>query len=283
MISFDDPEFAARVDGLGFDEADLVDLRAAVDTLTAEEFQAVERAAAALIERMDQPSPTERFWSEPDRPARPRGLIPVLTFVATASEVAARHAALEVPIDVSTDTLADLGEQVRVHRRTFGAFGLHTQEWLTTVWSGRLFALGRLQLELVPHPQQPDEFVLSVHIPATGALTPTAVDASLTRARAFFPRHFPGHRVTGFFCRSWLLDPELAERLPDTNLAVFQRRWTLTEDRWPGEVDTLFFVFQRRGTIDVDALPTTTRLERATVDLLRQGRSWNLCDGYLPW
>lgn len=284
MISFDDPEFVERVDGMGFDEQDVADLRTAVSTVTAEEFAAVEHAAAALIARLDrEPEPSSKFWTEPDLPGRPMGLVAMLTFIVTASEVAARQAERGLPIEVSLATLADLGGQARVHRQAYGVFGLHTQEWLMTVWSGRLYALGRLQFELIADPSGPDGFLLSVHIPATGPLTPAAVDDALGRARAFFPLYFPERPVTGFFCRSWLLDPELAVRLPDTNLAAFQRRWELTGDHRPGDTDTLFFVFHRRGPVGVDELPTTTRLERATVELLREGRSWELYDGQLPW
>ena len=60
----------------------------------------------------------------------PDGVLPMLALVATAPEVAALHAGRGVPADISAATLTDLGQQVWVHRLTYGTFGLHTHGWL---------------------------------------------------------------------------------------------------------------------------------------------------------
>ena len=108
-------------------------------------------------------------------------------------------------------TLADLGQQVWVHRLTFGTFGLHTQDWLTIAWSGALYWLGRLQFNLQP---EDDGWVLSTHIPRTGPLTPESVDQAFAAARDFFATYFPEYPIRAFVCSSWLLDPALTEALP---------------------------------------------------------------------
>jgi hypothetical protein len=115
-----------------------------------------------------------------------------------------------------------------------------------------------------------------VHIPDAGPLAPAACDESFAWAREFFPRHFPSeaHRVAR--CRSWLLDPQLAEYLdPHSNIVRFQRRFELSEDVRDGSDDILWFVFRRRGDVDLEALPQRTTLERAVVTHLRAGRSWH--------
>lgn len=91
--------------------------------------------------------------------------------------------------------------------------------------------------------------------------------------------HFPDYPVRWFHCRGWLLDPTLAELLPDSNLAAFQRRWSLCGEPEPGEEDLLFFVFHRRGQVDPTALPADTALRRVTVDRLVGGRGWNVYNG----
>ena len=105
----------------------------------------------------------------------PDGVLPMLTLVATAPEVAAWHAGRGVPADISAATLTDLGQQVWVHRLTFGTFGLHTHGWLTIAWSGALYWLGRLQFNLQP---ETDGWVLSTHIPRTGPLTPATASTT---------------------------------------------------------------------------------------------------------
>ena len=208
------------------------------------------------------------------------GVPQLLALVATAVDVADFHARRGVPTDVSEASLADLGQQAWVHRRTFGDFGLHTYPWLRIAWSGALYHLGRLQFNL----QSTDgEWVLSTHIPATGPLTPAAVEDSLRQARSFFAEHFADYPTSNFYCSSWLLDPALAAALPaDSNMARFQRRWSLYGEAMRGDEDALFFTFSRRGDVDLTTLPQETTLQRAIVDRLRSGRHWHLWQGRIP-
>ena len=213
-------------------------------------------------------------------PADPDGVLPLLTLVATAPDVAAWHARRGIPADISAASLSDLGQQVWVHRLTSGTFGLHTHDWLTIAWSGALYWLGRLQFNLQP---QNGGWVLSTHIPRTGPLTPEAVDASFAAATRFFASYFPEYPTRDFVCSSWLLDPALTAALPHSNLAAFQRRWRLTGERHDGEADVLFFVFGRRGpTEDLDSLPRDTALRRAILDQLSAGQGWSSLTGRIP-
>ena len=80
----------------------------------------------------------------------------MLALVATAADVYAYHRSRGIDADISWRSLSDLGQQVWVHRQTYGAFGLHTQGWLLVAWSGSLFWLGRLQFELILDPDHAD-------------------------------------------------------------------------------------------------------------------------------
>jgi hypothetical protein len=277
------PGLLARLGFADEDAAAAVDVAARVADRP-DDVARVESVAAALQARIgalsgeggdvlvEEAGDPERFGGV--------GVRSLLALVATAEDVADFHARRGIPADVSWRSLADLGQQVRVHRRTYGNFGLHTYGWMRIAWSGALYWLGRLQFNL-----QLDrgEWVLSTHIPATGPLTPDLVDASLREARTFFARHFPECPSTDFHCCSWLLDPELAAVLPtESNLVRFQRRWRLYGEPKRGDDDVLFFVFSRRGAVELDALPQATTLERAVVQRLRSGQHWSVWDGRMP-
>ena len=208
----------------------------------------------------------------------------VLALLASVPEVRAEHARRRVPDAVSWDSLADLGQQVAVNRRTHKRFGLDTYGWMRTAWSGGLMWLGRLQF--VPKLSAAG-WVLDTHIPATSSLTPEAVDASFAAAVPFFARHFPDCPATAFACTSWMLDPVIGELLPETsNLVQFQRRWTLAESGYRSDESVLYFAFNVRSDpddpIDPRTLTPSTSLQRAVVDHLAGGGHWAAWSGTAP-
>lgn len=226
-----------------------------------------------------------------------QGLLVILAHVAATDTVRAWHTARRLSSDQSWTALADLGQQMRVHRMVTGRLGLSTEAWTALAWAGRLFTLGRLQFDLSrtdagtdPLPG-PARWIIGVHIPASGPLTPEAVDAALDQATAFFPHRFPeladglpagvpavGHE---FRCSSWLLNPALAQIAgPGSNLARFSARWQILGTR-PAADDAAFFVFHRRPPYDPAALPRRTRLQRALAERLADGRGWDLGWGLL--
>lgn len=214
----------------------------------------------------------------------PRGVLPMLALIVTADEVVAWQEMRGIAADLGWDSLADLGQQVRVHRLTYGGFGLHTEGWLRLVWSGAFYWLGRLQFNVQRDAAgQGAGWVLSTHIPESGPLSPDAVDASFARAGRFFARHFAEYPTTDFHCCSWLLDPQLVAGLPsESNIARFGRRWRLYGEPMAGNADALFFTFHRRGDVDLKALPRDTALQRLIIDHLQAGRQWQLWHGRCP-
>jgi hypothetical protein len=282
----EDPDLGGRLDRLGVRPDDVV------DALGSAAGVARDPAAVAEVERLADALrlAVGRFPGEPDRDPFPGydgeadphgvGVLALWALVVTVDELVAFHRGRGVPGDVSTATLRELGQQLHVHRLTFGGFGLHTWGWLAHTWSGSLYWLGRLQfnLELLPEGR-----VCSTHIPRSGPLDPAAVDASFAAAARFFPTHFPDRPVTDFWCRSWLLDPALAAALdPASNMARFQSRWRLYGDPVPGDDDALFFCFARRGAVDRATLPRETSLQRALLDRWDAGGSWSVREGRVP-
>jgi hypothetical protein len=280
-----------RATRLGFRAEDLADLQRAAPALLADPA-----VRAALGERTDRlragigeltVSGDDPWAGLPDGPDD--GLLPMLSLLASADDVVAYQVARGVSEGDAWRNLSDLGQQVGAHRLTYGRFGLHTHGWLRRPWAGGFAWLGRLQFNL-EHLRRTDEWVLSTHIPRrssddgphSGALAPPSVDDSFARAVPYFARHFPDYPTSDFWCFSWLLAPELAEALPGSNIAAFQRRWTLDEQVDDGDEDAVFFTFSRRPPVDLDALPRTTSLERAVLDRLTDGGHWPLRRGRIP-
>ncbi|WP_159618159.1 acyltransferase domain-containing protein [Ruania rhizosphaerae] len=281
------PDLPETLTLLGFtpeDAAATLELRErALDDATIEQIRADVHELSRRLGDVTREIPGEiwpRIESSSDADERAAvGHRAILTFLATLPEIRAFHRSRGIPEAISWRSLADLGQQVAVHRLAFGEFGLHTQNWLINTWAGGLYWLGRLQYTVE---RAGDELLASAHIPRTGPLDPAAVDASFARVGPFFARHFPELPIAGLHCNSWLLDPQLAQVLPErSNIVAFGRRWRLTGESSPGAADVLFFVFARRGHVDLDALPLTSSLQRGVVEHLQSGGTWHTCAGRL--
>lgn len=284
-----DPALPDRLEELGFCGPDVVDLVGAASAVAqrSDAIVRIVRLAERLRDRIgnfSSSSPSPWVDSDPAGSDLAAGTLPLLALLLTAPDVRSFHLSRGVPPEVSAATLADLGRQAGVHRLTYRQFGLHTQGWLLVVWSGALYQLGRLQfnLQLVSRSGEPEEWVLSTHIPRGGPLEPDHVDAALTAATEFFARHFADYPTRDFFCESWILDPELPRLVPRSNLAAFHRRWRLYGDPLPDTTDLLFFLFDVRGQVDPVKLPKDTALRRAVVDRLVAGQGWSVRTGRLP-
>ncbi|MFD9059915.1 acyltransferase domain-containing protein [Kitasatospora purpeofusca] len=260
-------------------------------------FEDMLRTQAEAVGTLGRPAGLDRDWAAGT--AGGEGLATLL-FVALAPLARAHHRALDIPAEVTRSTLADLGRQLAVSRWR-GRTGLGNARWLTLHFRGELFQLGRLQFQRtrLTDADAPaaraggaEEWSLQLHIPDhCGPLSPAACDRALDRARVFFPRYFPGEPYRGCHIFSWLLDPQLADRLPaESNIVRFQRRFSPFErpdrtdgsDRPSGPEDSnpLKFVF---GDIDrpLESLPRDTVLQRALVDHLRAGGHWYVRGGRL--
>lgn len=284
-----DPALPSRIRALGFRDLDVANVLAAAATVAArkDDLDAIAFMAEQLVSRIGNFQLIDSsMWSVPQAHSEAvgTGVLPMLTLLLTAPDVAAFHASRGISPEVSTATLADLGQQVWVHRLTYHEFGLHTQGWLLSAWCGALYWLGRLQFELclenrIANGGETREWVISTHIPRTGPLKPGLVDEAFAEATNFFARYFPDYPTRDFFCVSWMLDPQIAELFPHSNLAAFQRRWTLYGDSQPGNADVLFFVFNRREPTNPESLPRDTALQRAIADRMAAGRNWSTVKG----
>ena len=193
-----------------------------------------------------------------------------------------------------------LADELRVHRSGFALGAKHyedeegayeaTVEETDDAWIGHPFLPnGYVSPETVTLPKETwtvalmrGNKIISLHIPPTGRLDADAVDETLEEARAFLKRYFPDFRYKGFYCGSWLLDPQLEEMLgAESNIARFGRRFQRIAV--PSKGDAVFtFVFLKpdRRNVDVASLPENTRLERALKAHYLGGRAIYELHGY---
>ena len=197
------------------------------------------------------------------------------------------HARKDIPDAVTRDTLADFGRQMTINRRVHGGFGMDTYKWLTHVFAGRIFQLGRLQY-LIHQPAaaipgvSDGEWILGVHIPEGGGLSTVSVAESLAAAVPFFATHFPDQPVVTANCESWLLDPYLAVNIDEwSNIARFAALFTPYGEPREEPSDAVYFTFRTRSMEHLDELPRTTALQRLVLDRIAEGGAWQLGFGYL--
>jgi len=213
----------------------------------------------------------------------------VAAFLQTLPDIRRYHQQRGISDEISWATLADLGRQLDVHRRTFGEYGLATHWWMTIHWTGAIYALGRLQFLLHQVPEknpvpgtEPGEWVLGVHIPESGPLTPDAIDDSFDQAREFFPRVFPEYPAKTATLGSWLLDPYLLDNLPpESNMVRFGRRFTPYGEPRDSQDSAVFFTFRSHDLDNLDKYPQDTKLQRLIVDRIKSGGTWQTAFGYL--
>ncbi|WP_020385600.1 acyltransferase domain-containing protein [Kribbella catacumbae] len=215
--------------------------------------------------------------------------VSVAAFLRTLPDIRRYHQERGISDEISWATLADLGRQLDVHRRTFGEYGLATHWWMSIHWTGVIYALGRLQFLLHQVPEknpvpgtEPGEWVIGVHIPEAGPLTPESIDDSFARAREFFARIFPEYPVKTATLGSWLLDPYLLDNLPpESNMVRFGRRFTPYGEPRDSQDSAIFFTFRSHDLDNLDKFPQDTKLQRLIVDRIKAGGTWQNAYGYL--
>ncbi|GAB3745218.1 acyltransferase domain-containing protein [Microlunatus parietis] len=283
----------ARLDWLGVPAAEAAELVASFPSdpgIRREIVRAGEAIAASIGDHDHRPVLPEvpEDWGAAGR------YFVAYACLSVIEDVVRDHRDHGVPDPISAHTLNALSLNLERHRRIFGTGGLDGPAWVIDVWRGLIFRLGRLDYRREPvgavagaaTGRPADEPGLSVHIPIGGPLDPAECDASLARTAAFFRRHFsdeyPANRPIIGHCRSWLLDPQLADRLPaDSNIVRFGRRFMTTDDAEPGDRETVRWVFETPDPDDLQALRPTTRLEHAVLDHLADGGHWRIQFGWL--
>ncbi len=247
------------------------------------------------LDRLGRPLPGHVGWPEPPERTGPVGRhLLVWVCLALVPRIRELHAALGLSEEESWDSLAGLGDEVASGRDFTGRPGLDATWGMPLLFGGVSYRLGRLAFDRQPaHPDaidhgvlRPGESGLNTHVPSgDGPLTDAACDASFARAAALADS-FP-EPVTGFGCHSWLMDPQLADYLPESsNIMRFQRRFTWFTDRERADWAPIHHLFRRRfegpgvPPALLDEVPQDTTLQRAIITHLRRGGHWNNQTGW---
>lgn len=282
---------------LGLHDDDLAEIKATAFSAAREPelWWLLQRCHRQLIRQMgDVDSPWLRWPHLPSALEAKGRFFYVHVFLASIPALLRYHEKRGIPAEDSWAILADLGRQIAIYRRIHrGVGGLDVQFWFSLHFRGLIYDMGRLQfnrgrvqyddetIAAAGAPFRKGDPVLGVHIPESGPMTPEACEESFRRAREFYDRYFPEDNYRYAVCSSWLLDPQLAEYLPeDSNIVRFQRRFQVVPGGHDGDKDVFQFVF-RLTNPSIEDLPRRTTLERAVVQHLGSGRHWQVRSGWL--
>lgn len=258
----------------------------------------VEQTADTLRDAVGRPSPPPPLPSRPWAPPTPTdGLdpaayLPVLAFAQVLPTTLGWAQERGVAPAVVAATLADVGRMLTRNRQWEGRPGLGDElaGWLTRHLTGSILQVGRLQHERAAAGPRtgvwlredgaayaPGDLCVNLHVPETGPLRPEAVRESLRAGRTLLRRRFAEERLRVRFCVSWLLDPQLADALPEgSNIRAFQALFRIgpaKED--DGDASVRKFVFGN-SAVPLDELPQRTALESAAVAHWRAGRHFRV-------
>lgn len=107
----------------------------------------------------------------------------------------------------------------------------------------------------------PDDPVLNIHIPGGEKLYEQQCEEAYKRAREVFAVCFPEFKYKAMACYSWLMDPQLADMLPEnSNIVAFQNKFMRFPSYSTG-TGVMSFVFLNKYDRYED-LPERTSLER---------------------
>ena len=189
-----------------------------------------------------------------------------------------------LPEDVWLATMGAFTRFVNEHHRSTGEYGFDRGSWTTRQAGAVLFRVGTLEYELRRDANGP---FVDLHIPSDADLSPDALNTSVARARRFLTAHRPEWDGAPMRCDSWLLSPALKDLLPENSRILrFQAAFDLTEAD-PDDRSYIPWVFGLTGkqaeACEADALPQSTALQRAVVDLMRRGKNVGSAAGTLAF
>ena len=125
---------------------------------------------------------------------------------------------------------------------------------------------------------QAGDDVLSIHIPASGRMSPELVDDALRMAETFFAEHYPETHFKAYVCSSWLLNTDMEEFLsPTSNITKFRNRFrvVMTSTNW---YSLYWHVFGIEQFLPPETLQPVNSFQKAILDRVKAGQT--LYNGY---
>lgn len=230
---------------------------------------------------IDHPAALDAVKAQSDACGVPWQTAQLLLYVCFSRRLRERYAAAGIDDALFLRAMDDLRCKLWECKRMYGIWGSFVAAWFCRFFDMTRFALGRLQYEpdiydgpaytVGAHTLQKGDPVLNVHIPSSGPLVHEEVLASYAQAKVFFAGHF-GEKPPVCMCHSWLLNPAIADMLPDSSRIVrFARTFTVTRvDPDPAFGDA-WRLYNVEYTGNPAALPHDTTFQRGYADYLANG------------
>jgi hypothetical protein len=127
---------------------------------------------------------------------------------------------------------------------------------------------------------KPGDFLLDVHIPASGKLSQELYRDSYEQAITFFSSFFPEKQVKGYVCFTWLFDPQLRKLIGESsNIVQFQKDYHL----FPiGGGDDAFYQFLFKcDKCEPHLLPERTSMQRTIKEFMLSGGRMRTSGGFI--
>lgn len=263
---------------------------AAETMLRAWDAIAAEKDAARLWEkwleeyeaniRMDYGAMFEDIDSAAAKTGIHKYTVELLFFLCLTKPLKKRYGERNIDLQIWHDSCMDLHWKLMECRKVYGIWGSFVAWWFTGFFRMELFALGRLQFELVDFPKEyeragrmrPQKMTraVNVHIPSCGKLDMEECHASYRRAAEFFADALSGDEAA-FVCDSWLLFEPHREMLgQESGIVKFMSEYDIFQTA-EGD-DDLWRIFDCMDMSDLDALPENTGMQRAYKAWLREGK-----------
>jgi len=187
----------------------------------------------------------------------------------------------KISYQVYYDSMCDLKWKLFECKKMHNVWGSFVAGWEAGFFRMELFALGRLQFEIIKSSKsyEKDGYsihdgdpVINVHIPSCGPLLHEDCQESYRRAAVFFRDHFQGKPIP-FVCNSWLLFPPNKEILSkDSHIVTFMKDYDIVSTSfYENGSNDLWRIFYKERQKDPKELPRDTSLQRGYADWLMKG------------
>ena len=188
-----------------------------------------------------------------------------------------------IPETIFHDSMMDLRWKMNECYNVYGIWGTFAGNWTSGFYLMKLFALGRLQYELIGYPSNNTYIkngyfwkletpVLNVHIPSSGSLKEEDCYASYASAKKFYTPYFISEAPIAIVCSSWLLSPYHNVMLPETsNIRRFASDFDLISSEDYMDNNILWRIFGKMDCNDIENLPRKTLLQIKYAERLEKG------------
>lgn len=214
-------------------------------------------------------------------------LLCVLLYMAAAGYTHENYKKMGISDSIFYDSFNCLAEKMETAKKFTGRWGYPSVLWPSRMTCMQTFRIGRLSYAMETAVQSlPDDSnaiiekgtpYIHIHIADNDKLC--GCEESVRAARAFFAEFYPDYKDAVFYTRTWLLDPRLAEILPESsNILQFQKVFHVV-GKIDGEEQILSRIF---GTVkeNLEEYVPQSSLARGVLDYLKSGKRLGSGMGY---